>query len=62
MSIDPRLLDILICPACSGSLAAVAADSGLECGQCGRVYPIRDGIPVMLVHEASEPTAEIPEA
>ena len=57
MSIDKRLLDILVCPACSGGISLDAAASGLECQACGRVYPIRDGIPVMLIEEASAPTA-----
>jgi uncharacterized protein YbaR (Trm112 family) len=56
--IDSRLLEILICPACHGELTALDADRGLECAGCGRVYPIRDGIPVMLVEEASPPTRE----
>ncbi len=56
--VDPRLLEILVCPACRGS---VAQADGLECRECGRVYPIRDGIPVMLVEEATPPTGE-PEA
>jgi len=58
MPLDPRLLEILICPACRGELEAVGDDSGLECQRCGRVYPIRNGIPVMLVDEASAPTRE----
>ena len=58
MSIDPSLLEILICPACHGDLAELDADAGLECAGCGRIYPIRDGIPVMLVEEASPPTKE----
>jgi uncharacterized protein YbaR (Trm112 family) len=54
--IDPRLLEILICPACHGELKPVEPEEGLECKSCGRVYPVRDGIPVMLVEEASPPT------
>lgn len=55
MPIDPRLLEILICPACHGEIQIVEQDAGLECRSCGRVYPIRDGIPVLLVDEASPP-------
>lgn len=58
MVIDPRLLEILVCPACRGGIEPVE-DRGLECGRCGRVYPIRDGIPVMLADEASPPTREV---
>ena len=48
--IDPKLLEILACPACK---AAVREEQDrLICTGCGRKYPIRDGIPVMLVEEA----------
>ena len=57
MTIDPRLLEILICPACRGDIHPVNDGTGLECRECGRVYPVRDGIPRMLVEEASPPTA-----
>ncbi len=57
MAIDERLLEILVCPACRGQIAA-RDESGLECRSCGRIYPVRDGIPVMLVEEASPPTRE----
>ena len=51
--IDPRLLEILACPACK---TEVKLDGDrLVCVQCGRRYPIRDGIPVMLVEEAEQP-------
>lgn len=58
MSIDPSLLEILVCPACHGEIRPVE-ESGLECRSCGRIYPIRDGIPVMLVDEASPPTRDV---
>ena len=60
MAIDPELLEILICPDCRGAVREVEDATGLECGACGRVYPVRDGIPVMLVEEASEPTKAVP--
>jgi len=48
--IDKELLDILACPVCK---TPVTQDGDrLVCGKCGRRYPIRDGIPVMLVDEA----------
>jgi uncharacterized protein YbaR (Trm112 family) len=56
-ALDPVLLEILVCPACHGALAA-EPDTGdprtLRCTStgCGLVYPVRDGIPVMLVDEA----------
>ena len=53
--IDPKLLDILACPACK---TAVRLDGDrLVCMQCRRRYPIRDGIPVMLVDEAESPSS-----
>lgn len=48
--IDKELLDILICPACRGDIKL--EDERIVCTKCGRRYPIRDGIPVMLVDEA----------
>jgi len=48
--IDPELLKILICPSCQGSLEEVR--EALICRDCGLTYPVRDGIPVLLVDEA----------
>jgi uncharacterized protein YbaR (Trm112 family) len=55
MSIDPQLMEMLACPACRGEIGPDRETDGLECRRCGRVYPVRDGIPVMLVDEASPP-------
>ena len=55
MPIDRELLEDLVCPACRGTVSEQAADHGIECAGCGRVYPVRDGIPVMLVDQAIEP-------
>lgn len=44
------LLDILACPDCKGEV--VESDNKIICKKCGKKYPIRDGIPVMLVEEA----------
>jgi len=52
MAISQELLDILVCPACKAPVQLVADGQGLKCGQCKRVYPIQDDIPVMLVDEA----------
>ena len=50
--IDNELLEILACPACKGD---VRLENGkIVCVQCGRKYPIRDGIPIMLVDEAEK--------
>jgi len=54
--IDPRLLELLCCPAehdgepCHGDLEPGAG--GLRCRRCGLVYPVEDGIPVMLQDRA----------
>jgi uncharacterized protein YbaR (Trm112 family) len=54
MAIEKDLLELLACPACGGQakVELTADGNGLECAACHRVYPIRDGIPVMLVEEA----------
>lgn len=49
----PELLEIIVCPACHGSLAlGGGAEPELVCQDCGLAYPVRDGIPVLLVDEA----------
>lgn len=48
--IDREWLDILVCPVCKGKLEA--EESRLICRACRKAYPVRDGIPVMLVEEA----------
>jgi uncharacterized protein len=53
MAISPLLLEILVCPACKAKLDLKPDESGLKCVQCHRLYPIRDGIPVMLIDEAT---------
>jgi uncharacterized protein len=50
--IPQDLLDILVCPACKRPLELKDEGQSLRCGQCRRVYPIRDGIPILLVDEA----------
>jgi uncharacterized protein YbaR (Trm112 family) len=53
MVIDRELLDMLVCPVCKSKVAQTADESGLRCSTCHRVYPVRDGLPVMLPEEAS---------
>lgn len=50
--IDPTLAEILACPVDHSDLDQDEAASRLVCTQCGRRYPVRDGIPVMLIEEA----------
>jgi uncharacterized protein YbaR (Trm112 family) len=52
--ISQDLLDILACPVCRTPLKLTAADK-LQCGSCRRLYPIRDGIPILLESEAQKP-------
>ena len=49
---DPRMLDILVCPICKGPLEYDMAAQELVCPRDQIAYPIRDGIPVMLEDEA----------
>ena len=57
-AIDSRLMDLLACPACDDRPPVRQEGDGIVCDKCGRVYPIRDGIPEMLVESASFPRAE----
>ncbi len=50
--LDPRLLEILACPEDKGPLLYFADESALYNPRLKRRYPIRDGIPVMLIDEA----------
>ena len=52
MSINKELLDILVCPKCKGDIKLTPEEDGFICEQCKLKYPIRDGIPVMLIDEA----------
>jgi len=55
--ISQELLEILACPACDDRPPVRFSDDleNLVCDVCGRHYPIREGIPVMLVDEATIP-------
>ena len=53
MAIHPDLLEILACPVCKTPVEVVKDGAGLRCGQCRRVYPVRDDIPIMLPEEAT---------
>ncbi|MFN3699911.1 MAG: Trm112 family protein [Alphaproteobacteria bacterium] len=50
--IDPKLLDILVCPLTKTPLDYDAAKQELISKQAGLAFPIREGIPIMLVDEA----------
>ena len=53
MAIDPELLEILACPKCKKDVKLTADEKGLKCVKCHRVYQIKEGIPVMLIDEAT---------
>ena len=59
MSLDPQVLEILACP--DTHHAALRYDEGaqtLTCTECGRVFEIRDGLPVLLLDESRLPAQE----
>ena len=51
-SVDPKLLEILVCPMTKGPLEFDAAKQELISRSAKLAYPIRDGIPIMLPEEA----------
>lgn len=51
-TVDPKLLEILVCPVTQTKLIYKAADQELLSTAAGLAYPIRDGIPIMLPEEA----------
>lgn len=69
MTLDHRLIDLLVCPLCKGTLTmlrdAAANSAELVCAADRLAFPIRDGIPVMLESEARStdaPTSPAPTA
>lgn len=50
--VDPKLLEILVCPLTKGPLHYDADAQELISEQAGLAFPIRDGIPIMLIDEA----------
>ena len=51
--ISQDLLDILVCPVCKKPVTLSSNGQSLKCGECRRVYPIQDDIPIMLVDAAA---------
>lgn len=51
-TVSPRLMEALVCPATGGRLEYDAARSELVSRSAGLAYPIRSGIPIMLIDEA----------
>jgi len=60
VELAPELLEILACPNCHGTLAVDHERDELVCtaADCGLAYPVRHGIPVLLIDEARRP--EVP--
>jgi uncharacterized protein YbaR (Trm112 family) len=63
-TVDPKLLDLLVCPLTKGPLRYDRERQELVSEQAGLAYPIRDGIPIMLVDEGRpiDQDEAIPEA
>ena len=57
-AVDPKLLEILVCPLCKGPLAYRRDAGELVCKGDRLAYPVRDGIPVMLEDEARKLAAD----
>jgi uncharacterized protein len=55
--INQDLLKILACPKCKTPVVQDGDTIRCTNRNCGLIYPIRDGIPVMLIEEATKPTA-----
>ena len=51
--LEKRMMEILRCPLGKSKLRQ--EKDSLVCGRCGVRFPVRDGIPVMLIHEAKLP-------
>jgi uncharacterized protein YbaR (Trm112 family) len=56
--IDTKLLEILACPACHGDVEYNMKEEKIICTECGRRYPVKDGIPVMLIDESEPPKTD----
>lgn len=52
--IDTKLLEILACPACRGDVEYLAREEKIRCTSCGKIYPVKEGIPIMLIEEAQD--------
>ncbi len=58
MALHPQLLEILACPAAHHTpLVYDEPGQSLSCPECGRVYPIIDGLPELLLEDASSSEA-----
>jgi len=60
--LDKELLEILVCPKCKSDIVYDEQAERITCtkAECGLRYPVRDGIPIMLIDEAEDPHAQKP--
>lgn len=58
---EPRLLEILVCPLCKGSLHFDREQQELICESDKLAFPVRDGIPVMLEQDARDTRKSSPD-
>ena len=60
-AVDPKLLEILVCPLCKGGLVYRKEANELMCKADRLAYPVKDGIPVMLEEDARklDPAEEV---
>ena len=52
--LDPALLEVLVCPVTHGPLKYDRVRNELVSHQLGRAFPVRDGVPIMLLEESRE--------
>jgi uncharacterized protein YbaR (Trm112 family) len=62
LELDPVLLEVLVCPDDHHAPLRTGTPSdpeaaALTCSSCGRIFPVRDGIPIMLLDEATPPVS-----
>lgn len=57
LQLSPEFLEIAACPACHAKFAVDYDTHELVCtsAQCGLAYPVRDGIPILLIDQARQP-------
>jgi len=51
-AVSQELIDLLVCPVCKTPVKLTTDQQGLRCATCHIVYPVRDGLPVMIREEA----------
>ena len=62
MPITQVHLDLVVCPVCHSALRLVNApgEAQIDCTGCGRLFPIVDGLPVLLAARATQPDRKLP--